>query len=410
MSLTIKLNNATVKVQIEDQTEPILNLDQLTDCIQTISRQLLEHWICSQQETCLDNCLGERWKRLKTADIDLACPECGSIHVRRKCWRPRKITVDGVGKLSLGRRQLYCVDCKACWMPFNEALELPSGAYDGKSLFKGIDAAMEQSYKKAGDSNPDGPSGSTIYRTIQDVAPPDIPQEVGTVVLDGTKIPRWKHPGQITVSLIHEIAAKEPTSLGKKRPKRRKRRVLGVAAGREADSIAQLDPLKIRSLVHDGNLKLDGQADFVGRCRWHVPYTVKYLFYRNDVSGKDNKKRVERLKNGLERHKADPEGLDKYIDKWLDNNSDAPVACTHVENSKEALLTMSRHPDEFTTHTTSHMEREMVELNKRFENGGGWTPEGAENLLWLHQLKRFEPEKYTQAKQKLINKVAFSNR
>lgn len=407
MSLTINLPKATIKVQIEDQTEPILNLHQLRSYIQSISQQLLEHWVCQQQETCLSKCLGGPWKRLSTKDIGICCPECGSIHLRRKSWRPRNITVDGLGKLSLGRRQLCCVDCRACWMPFKEALELPSGAYDRQSLSKGIDAAMEQSYKKAGDSNPEGPSGATIHRSIQRLPDPPVPQQVGTVATDATKIPRWRKPGQITVGLIHEIAPKQqPHSNG--RARRRKRRIIGLTGGSEADIVDRLAPLKIRSLVHDGKLSLEGQAEFVGRCRWHIPYTVKYLLYHDSIRGQDNTRRVERLKGGIEAHKKDPQGLRRHLDDWLSENKDASAACTHVGNSKKPLLKMSAHGDKFTVYTTSHMEREMVEINKRFENGGGWTPEGAENLLWLHQLNRFEPEKYTQTKQKLINKVAFS--
>jgi len=407
MSLTIKLPKATIKVQIEDQTEPILSLNQLRSYIQSISQQLLEDWVRSQQEACLSRRLGSPWKRLATKDIGICCPQCGSIHLRRKSWKPRKITVDGLGKLSLGRRQLHCVDCKACWMPFKKALGFPSGAYDGKSLSKAIDAAVEQSYKKAGDSNPDGPSGATIHRTVQRLSSPPVPQQVATVATDATKIPRWRKSGQITVGLIHEIGPKEQ-SPSTKRAKRRRRRIVGLVGGSEADIVDRLAPLKIRSLVHDGKLSLDGQARFVGRCRWHVPYTVKYLLYHDQIRGEDNKKRVERLKNGLEIHKKDPQSLRRHLDGWLRDNTDASAACTHVENSKKPLLRMSAHADKFTIQTTSHMEREMVEINKRFENGGGWTPEGAENLLWLHQLNRFEPEKYNQTKHKLINKVAFS--
>ncbi len=50
----------------------------------------------------------------------------------------------------------------------------------------------------------------------------------------------------------------------------------------------------------------------------------------------------------------------------------------------------------FEVLTTSCMERQMLEINKQFENGGGWTPEGAEALLRHLQLWLFEPEKWLQ--------------
>jgi len=410
MSFEINVTNATVKIQIEDQTESILSLEQLSRNIKELASDLFEQWIRYQQEVCLNKSLGQRWKRLNSEDINCGCPHCGSIHVRRKCWKERIITVDGFGKLSLGRRQLSCVDCNGSWMPYEDALRLPTGAFDRQSISKSIDRVTEQSYKKAGDACPSGPSGSTIHRRIQRLSPPEVDQNVDTLAVDGTRIPAWKKPGQITVSLLHEIASKEPMKSDQKRPKRRNRRILGVVGGREADVVAHLKPLRINALVHDGNIKLDDLAVYVGRCRWHVPYTVKYLLYRDEIRGKENNKRVEGLKNGLERHKADPKKLVNHLEEWVRENKDAPVACTHVSNSKEALLTMSRNSDEFTTHTTSHMEREMVEINKRFENGGGWTSQGAESLLWFHQLKRFEPEKYTQTKHELFNNVAFSDR
>jgi len=75
MSLTIKLPKATIKVQIEDQTEPILSLNQLRTYIQSISQQLLEDWVRSQQEACLSRRLWGPWKRLETKNIGI-------------CWNP----------------------------------------------------------------------------------------------------------------------------------------------------------------------------------------------------------------------------------------------------------------------------------------------------------------------------------
>ena len=122
MSFEIKVTNATVKIQIEDQTESILSLEQLSRNIKELASDLFEQWIRYQQEVCLNKSLGQRWKRLNSEDINCGCPHCGSIHVRRKCWKERIITVDGFGKLSLGRRQLSCVDCNGSWMPYEDAL------------------------------------------------------------------------------------------------------------------------------------------------------------------------------------------------------------------------------------------------------------------------------------------------
>src|SRR5699024_3436456 len=63
------------------------------------------------------------------------------------------------------------------------------------------------------------------------------------------------------------------------RPPRRNRRLLAAAAG--ADIKPLLEPLAIRGLVHDGNMDLSASANRMGQCRWHVPYTVRYLLYKD---------------------------------------------------------------------------------------------------------------------------------
>ncbi|HLR31733.1 MAG TPA: hypothetical protein VK074_04550 [Fodinibius sp.] len=55
------------------------------------------------------------------------------------------------------------------------------------------------------------------------------------------------------------------------------------------------------------------------------------------------------------------------------DDSDAETACSHVRASRHGLQEMDEYPEAFTVQTTSHVEREMKELNKRFENGGGWS-------------------------------------
>lgn len=408
MPLTIKLSIAKVKVQIEQQTDPILSVDDLVAYIQQVGRQLLTHWVRRQQEQRLQQLLGESWRHKADKDIGIGCPECGSIALRRKCWRKRQLTVDYLGKVPVARRQLRCLDCGRCWMPFADALQLPSGAYGQNKLSRAIDRVTDQSYAKAAQADPDGPSASTLHRCIRGLSCPDVTGPVGTAVSDGTRIPGWKSTDQISVSLAHEIGPSKRDGCAQ-RPDPRDRRVLGVSAGREPDIIGHLTGLNMQALVHDGRLKLGDQARYVGRCRWHVPHTVRYLLYRDDIKGEDNTARVKQLKQGLHAYRTNPKALSRSLAGWVADNEDAPVACRHVEISSPALETMAAHPDEFTTHTTSHLEREMVEVNKRFENGGGWTRRGAQNLLWLHQLNRHEPEKYQHVKQQLITQTVFPN-
>lgn len=409
MSFTYKLTIADADVQIQMNHTHILPLSQMVELGKRLVRQLLEEWIKGQQKQVLQQLLGDKWQRLPDPQIGLGCPECGSIHLRRKAWRDRRIAVDGLGRLSVSRRQLYCCDCNHCWMPFAEDLHLPSGSYGPGLVSRAMDRLLETSYQKAAEADPDGPSATSLHRLVQQLESPSAPEQATMVGTDGTRIPAWRESGQISVVLAHGLGPRREDTAPNGRPKPRDRQVVAVTAGREAQMAEALRPIDIQALVHDGNLQLDDQADHVGRCRWHVPYTVKYLLYRDKIRGRDNKQRVGQLREYLQRSQGNPEGLKARLQQWLDDNEDAPVACRHVAGSLQGLLTMANHPKAFTVQTTSHLEREMVEINKRFENGGGWSARGARNLLWLHQLKRFEPEKYTQVKQQLIERTVFPN-
>lgn len=74
----------------------------------------------------------------------------------------------------------------------------------------------------------------------------------------------------------------------------------------------------------------------------------------------------------------------------------APKAATAVERAAEGIAVYAEAPEAFCVESTAPAEREMRELNRRFENGGQWTRLGAQNLLQYHQLCRHAPERWAQ--------------
>lgn len=405
---SIELTKDNVKVQMQLTHSQIISFEQMLEQIKDLASQMLEAWMQASQRQRLRKLLGEKWTRHPDRQIGLGCPRCGSIALRRKCWRTRQLNVAGLPAVSAPRRQLRCTDCGRTWMPFAEALRLPSGQYGPTLAEQALDRVLQVSYQKAAEAAEQGPSAASLHRMVQGQEPPE-PQLAPdqTVVVDGTQVPGWRSGGQISLSLAHQLGPDRGHD--QQRPPRRQRQVVAATGGREAAVTEALDPLRIRSLVHDGNLALDDQADHVGRCRWHVPYTVRHLLYRDQIKGTDNTTRTNTLRGALIGREGDPKGLARRLKNWMADNADAPIACRHVQASLDGLLEVAAHPEAFTVQTTSHLEREMVELNKRFENGGGWTAQGAQNLLWLHQLNRFEPDKYEQVKQQLIQQTVFPN-
>lgn len=380
---SLQINKTGIQVQMTMTNKQLTPLVDMLDCLREVAGELLSGWLKLVQEQKLSEWIGERWHPLPAAQRELACHECGSLGVHRKCWRTRSLNVDYFGSISLPRRQVCCGDCGHTWMPFERVLQLPDGAHGPKLIAQALRRVVDTSYRKAADGDPNGPSAGKLHRVVQQVEPPAAPASVQTAVVDATEVPEWHSSGQISLSVAHEVDPLDKQGAESERPPRRARRILAATAGAEVDIKPLLKSLDINAIIHDGKLDLASSADYVGRCRWHIPYTTRYLLYRDGIKGEDNKTRVKNLRKNIWDTQA--------VEDWLDHNSDAQTACTHVKASLGALRQMDHRPQAFTVQTTSHVEREMKELNKRFENGGGWTPAGAESLLWLHQLNRFEP-------------------
>ena len=73
----------------------------------------------------------------------------------------------------------------------------------------------------------------------------------------------------------------------------------------------------------------------------------------------------------------------------------APQSATTVERAIDSIAIYADRSEAFTVETTAPAEREMRELNRRFENGGQGTRPGAENLLRWHQVYRHAPAQWT---------------
>jgi hypothetical protein len=261
-------------------------------------------------------------------------------------------------------------------------------------MVEAIQRALTQSYAKAARADENGPSASTIHRWLNEWVPEvQNNDEYGTVVIDATQVPQWKDDGQITLGIAHEIQSgpavyNRPTLA---------RSVVGCVAGSEEDLKPILEETLMERIVHDGGLAVNDRADSVVRCAWHVPYTAKHLLYRDDVTGDANKEAVNALKDQVF---AQDESIDQRrhgLARWVNDYSvRAPQAATHVLEAIPGLLTYHRKVDEFEVQTTSPVEREMQEINKRFENGGGWTRSGAEAMLKHLQFWRHDNDQYKQ--------------
>lgn len=352
--------------------------------IQAVIKALQEHWL----ETDLgpSGAVGTLFEQ-----AEFACPDCGSRQANRKDMKVRRPVVPVLGEIPVPQRRVTCQDCGSVYRPYEEILGLPANKkYTKEALMEGIRNALVTSYERASTLMSTPSSANTIHRAVQETTP-DVPCDDGEyalVVMDATDVPRWKESGQITLTLAHEVS-QGPEVHGRSTLDRE---VVAVAVGSEEDIKDLLEAPKIEGLMHDGKLRVDELCEVEGRCLWHVPYTAKHLLYQDGISGEDNKELVNELSNILFDDDLSPSQRERTLRDWIEEHeSTAPQTCRHVALAREGIRNVEENPSLFDVVTTSPMEREMVELNKRFENGGGWTQSGAEALLWHLQLWLINP-------------------
>jgi hypothetical protein len=142
-------------------------------------------------------------------------------------------------------------------------------------------------------------------------------------------------------------------------------------------------------------------ADKAGRYRWHLPRSVRYLLYNDNVSGEKNQQLTSEVRDLAHSDYANPIAAQAVLTRWAAvRRPVAPQAAGHVERAAPQIAVYARSAPppstNFTVETTAPAEREMRELNRRFENGGQWTRSGAESLLQWHQIYRHDPKRWTQ--------------
>jgi hypothetical protein len=95
---------------------------------------------------------------------------------------------------------------------------------------------------------------------------------------------------------------------------------------------------------------------------------------------------------------ANPIAAQATLTRWAAVRRQVAPQAVHVERAAPLVGVYARSDpppvSEFAVQTTAPVEREIRELNRRFENGGQWTRSGAENLLQWHQIYRHDLERW----------------
>lgn len=392
---TASVSNPLFDIQIRVHTSKRLSVLQVVFSLFRMVPNLIATTMKTLQETWMREDLGPHGTVGNLfEEPGCSCPSCGSHAVNRKDWKTRTPIVPMFGEIEVPQRRVTCRECGSIYRPYEELLGLPRDRqYTMAALVEGIRAAVVCSYERAASLSSSAMSPKTLWRAVQRTRPNPSSEneEHALVVMDATQVPKWKESGQITLTLAHEVS-RGPVVDGRSTLDRA---VVAVAAGKEEDIKECLKDPTIQGLMHDGKLEVEGLCEREGRCMWHVPYTVKHLLYQDGIKGEANNELRRECAGIMFDESLDPSERETQFTQWVEENkSEAPQSTTHVQNALDGIRNTQQHEELFEVRTTAPMERQMKEVNKRFENGGGWTQRGAESLLWHCQLWLIEPEKW----------------
>lgn len=392
---TASVSNSFFDIQIHVRTSERLSVLQVFFSLLQALPRLIAATMKTLQETWTREDLGPHGTAGNLfEDQGLSCPSCGSHGVNRKDWKTRKPVVPVFGEIKVPQRRVKCRQCESIYRPYEEQLGLPKHAqYTMAALMEGIRGAVVCSYERAASLSSSLMSPKTLWRALQRARPEKSREdrEYALVVVDATQVPKWKQSEQITLTLAHEVS-QGPEVYGRSTLERS---VVAVVAGKEEDIKELLEKPTIQGLMHDGKLDVEGLCEREGRCLWHVPHTVKHLLYQDGIKGEANKELRGELAGIMFDEKLDPSQREAQLEQWVeDHESEAPQSTTHVQEALEGIRNAQEDEELFDVCTTAPMERQMQEINKRFENGGGWSRPGAESMLWHLQKWLIEPEKW----------------
>jgi len=309
------------------------------------------------------------------------CPSCGASRIIRKGWRNRTLGTSR-GKIRLLVLQACCKACGRVFRPLNDALGLPFACrFLDELVEKGIKLGTQFSFARSANTIRELTSGNISSEGIrQKIAERARSIEMSddisgqTVMVDATKAKAGPKERGVP---IHLAITAVPGPFVAGRPSIVKKLVHLHAGGIEPLR-ARLKELSPDIVVHDGGDDLTDCARHVQRCRWHLSHQLGHYLWQDGIAHKDRGFYQDHLKTILWTGENRKLRFDQFV-KELEILG-LRTAAGHLRAAGDEAFTFLKAPG-ITYSTTSPLEREMRELNRRADVGVRWSTTGVENVL-----------------------------
>lgn len=334
---------------------------------------------------------------------ELVCDGCGVVHSGGLSFvlrgsRPRQLKTS-CGVLRFALKQVSCRDCRRTWSPFADLLGLmPRQRVAQELVRKLVECVTELPYGKTCRLAEEWLGASLAPRTLHAYV-----QELGSAVrftpaaeptavvqADGTKVPAGRSERGMEVRFSFQILGRREED---GRPAVQKR-IAGWGTGPGGWKKALPPGIVTEVIVTD---REKGLPELLAKrfpdvrhqhCEWHLCHTLNHLLYLDGVKLEERKQLKAELgkivwgrtiTNRRERYAALCTRLAKYR-----------KAHTMLMDAEENVL--FKEPSR--ERTTSVIEREMREINRRSDVGVRWSERGIDNLLRLRAAKRINKDDF----------------
>ena len=333
---------------------------------------------------------------------EVVCERCGVVHrggltILRRGSRKRRLRTSS-GVLVFALKQLTCRDCRRTWSPFGQLLGLaPRQRIAEELVRKMTECVTELPYGKTCDLAEAWLGASvtpkTLHRFVQEAGArlhitPAEPTRV--VVADGTKVPSGLSERGTDLRLSFQI-------LGRHLEHGRvvvEKRIAGWGMGPGSWSDALPAGICTEVIVTDREKGLPEliAERFPGvrhqHCEWHLSHTLGHLLYLDGVKVKERRPLTAKLAH-IMWGETTKDRRAEYT-KFCAELAHRPKAHTMLSDAVENVL----FDEPSSERTSSVMEREMREINRRSDVGVRWSDRGIDNLLRLRAARRINKDDF----------------
>jgi len=333
---------------------------------------------------------------------EIVCERCGVVHrgeggtLLRRGSRLRKLKTSS-GLLVFELRQITCGDCRRTWSPFAEWLGLkPRQRVSEELERKLVEWVTESSYAKTcaigGAWLGETLSPKTLHRFVQQRGSqvrftPAV--ECAVALADGTKVPAGPSERGCEIRFSLQILGRDEHH-GRSRVLKR---IAGWSVGAGSWSRAVPVGVATQAIVTDREqglaelMRREHPDVFHGMCEWHLGHSLDHFLLLDKVKNEERKQRVAELGRAVWGPASERAAA---FQRLRDALKDCAQASTMLSNVA-SYVTSDRRPSE---RTTSVIEREMREINRRTDVGARWTVPGVDNLLRLRHSRRINPDDF----------------